>query len=124
MPRPVPPLTAAELAIMKALWQVRRGNVAQVRAALAGRGVRQAYTTVMTLLGRMVAKDAVRVERTRQPFVYRPAASLVAVQRARLGQLVREVFDDDAEAVVGALVEAGHLRPAALRRLARAPRRR
>src|SRR5262249_57369637 len=68
-----PELTTAELRVMKALWEVDRGTVAEVRTELARRGQELAYTTVMTLLGRLAAKCAVVVDRAREPFVYRAA---------------------------------------------------
>src|SRR4051812_26078724 len=67
-----PDLTSAELRVMKALWEVGSGTVADVRAELGKRGQELAYTTVMTLLGRLAAKRAVVADRTREPFVYRP----------------------------------------------------
>src|ERR1043166_3887634 len=67
-----PDLTSAELRVMKALWEVGTGTVAEVRSALGKRGQELAYTTVMTLLGRLAGKRAVVVDKTREPFVYRP----------------------------------------------------
>ena len=40
---------------MKALWELGKGSVADVRAELERRGNELAYTTVMTLLGRLAA---------------------------------------------------------------------
>ncbi len=54
-----PELTNAELRVIKALWQVGTGTVAEVRGALGERGKELAYTTVMTLLGRLATKGAV-----------------------------------------------------------------
>ena len=68
-----PDLTPAELRVMKALWEIGTGSVAEVRAELQQRGNELAYTTVMTLLGRLAAKNAVLVDKAREPFVYRPA---------------------------------------------------
>src|SRR5262249_1563836 len=59
-----PDLTSAELRVMKALWEVGTGTVAEVRSALGRRGQELAYTTVMTLLGRLAAKPAVLVDKT------------------------------------------------------------
>jgi hypothetical protein len=72
MPR-CPDLTPAELRVMKALWQLGRSSVAEVRAELGARGQQLAYTTVMTLLGRLATKGAVIVDKMREPFLYRPA---------------------------------------------------
>jgi BlaI family transcriptional regulator, penicillinase repressor len=119
MPRtpspPSPELTAAELRVMKALWTVEQGTVAEVRAELARRGNALAYTTVMTLLGRLAAKAAVAVDKDREPFVYRPAHRRESVLRDRLRDFVRDVFDGQAESLVLNLVEEHALSRAELR---------
>ncbi|HEY4060209.1 MAG TPA: BlaI/MecI/CopY family transcriptional regulator [Kofleriaceae bacterium] len=102
---PSPDLTTAELRVMKALWEVERGTVAEVRSELARRGQDLAYTTVMTLLGRLAGKGAVAVDREREPFVYRPAHRRESVLRDRLREFVREVFDGKADSLVLNLVE-------------------
>src|SRR5213078_5367345 len=100
-----PDLTAAELRIMKALWDLEQGTVADVRATLARRGHEVAYTTVMTLLGRLATKGAVTVCKEREPFVYRAAHRREHVLRDRLRDFVREVFDGKADSLVLNLVE-------------------
>jgi predicted transcriptional regulator len=114
-----PDLTAAELRVMKALWEVGTGTVAEVRSALGKRGQELAYTTVMTLLGRLAAKRAVVVDRTREPFVYRPVHRRESVLRDRLREFVREVFDGQAESLVLNLVEDESLSRAELRAIER-----
>ena len=100
-----PDLTPAELRVMKALWQLERGSVADVRAELERRGHPVAYTTVMTLLGRLATKSAVVVDKTREPFVYKPAYRRESVLADRLREFVREVFDGKADSLVLHLVE-------------------
>ena len=100
-----PDLTSAELRVMKALWEVGTGTVAEVRSALGKRGQELAYTTVMTLLGRLAAKRAVIVDRSREPFVYRPVHRRESVLRERLRAFVRDVFDGQADSLVLRLVE-------------------
>ena len=100
-----PDLTPAELRVMKALWDVGTGSVAEVRAELARRGQELAYTTVMTLLGRLATKRAVVVDKAREPFVYRAAHRRESVLRDRLREFVREVFDGQASSLVLNLVE-------------------
>ncbi|MEJ7597398.1 MAG: BlaI/MecI/CopY family transcriptional regulator [Kofleriaceae bacterium] len=114
-----PDLTAAELRVMKALWAVDRGSVADVRAELARRGQELAYTTVMTLLTRLATKGAVAVDREREPFVYRAAYRRESVLRDRLRDFVREVFDGEAGSLVLNLVEDESLSRAELRAIER-----
>jgi BlaI family transcriptional regulator, penicillinase repressor len=114
MPRS-PDLTSAELRVMKALWEVGVGTVAEVRGELGRRGSDLAYTTVMTLLSRLAAKGAVAVDKAREPFVYRPAHRRESVLRDRLREFVREVFDGKADSLVLNLVEDESLSRADLR---------
>jgi predicted transcriptional regulator len=114
-----PDLTSAELRVMKALWEVGTGTVAEVRAELSKRGQDLAYTTVMTLLGRLAIKHAVLVDKAREPFVYRPAHRRESVLRDRLREFVREVFDGHAESLVLNLVEDESLSRAELRAIER-----
>ncbi|MBX3159720.1 MAG: BlaI/MecI/CopY family transcriptional regulator [Deltaproteobacteria bacterium] len=112
-------LTTAELRVLKALWEVDRGTVADVRAELARRGQDLAYTTVMTLLGRLAAKAAVLVDREREPFVYRAAQRRESVLRDRLREFVREVFDGKADSLVLNLVADESLSHADLKAIER-----
>jgi predicted transcriptional regulator len=100
-----PDLTPAEFNVLKELWTLGRGSVAEVRAELAARGTDVAYTTVMTLLGRLAQKNAVVVDRTREPFLYKAAHRRESVLRDRLRDFVRDVFDGEADALVLRLVE-------------------
>ena len=110
-----PDLTNAELRVMKALWELDAGTVAEVRAELGRRGQDLAYTTVMTLLGRLATKGAANVDKTREPFVYTAAYRRESVLGDRLREFVREVFDGRAEALVLGLVEDEALSAAQLR---------
>jgi len=100
-----PELTPAELRVMKALCEVGPASVADVRGELTARGHELAYTTVMTLLGRLASKGAVVVDRAREPFVYKPAHRRESVLRERLRAFVRDVFDGQADSLVLRLVE-------------------
>ena len=114
-----PEMTPAELRVMKALWELGKGSVAEVRAELQQRGNDLAYTTVMTLLGRLAAKSAVLVDKTREPFVYRPAHRRESVLRDRLREFVRDVFDGQADSLVLRLVEDESLTREELREIER-----
>lgn len=120
MSKSPPDLTAAEFEMMKVLWRLERGTVADVRGE--HRRLHDsdlAYTTVMTLLGRLAAKGAVKVDRARQPFVYRPAFRRDSVVRERLKQFIDSVFDGRAESLVLHLVEDEALGVEELRRIQR-----
>ncbi len=113
-----PEMTPAEFNLMKALWRIKRGTVADVRAEQTRvDGSELAYTTVMTLLNRLAAKGAVLVDRARQPFVYRPAFRRESVLRERLRAFVDTVFDGQAGSLVVHLVEDESLSIDELRRI-------
>jgi BlaI family penicillinase repressor len=100
-----PEMTPAELRVMKAMWELGKGSVSEVRAELQSRGNELAYTTVMTLLGRLEKKSAVVVDKTREPFLYKPAFRRENVLAERLREFVRDVFDGQADSLVLRLVE-------------------
>jgi predicted transcriptional regulator len=112
-------MTPAELRVMKALWELGKGSVGDVRGLLQQRGNDLAYTTVMTLLGRLAAKDALIVDKTREPFLYRPAFRRENVLRERLREFVRDVFDGQADSLVMRLVEDESLTREELREIER-----
>ncbi len=114
-----PDLSPGELRVMKALWAIEQGSVADVRAELARRGQELAYTTVMTLLGRLATKGAVVVDKDREPFLYRAAHRRESVLRDRLRDFVREVFDGKADSLVLNLVEDESLSREELRAIER-----
>jgi predicted transcriptional regulator len=96
-----PEMTPAEFDVMKALWRLKSGAVADIRAEHARMFASHlAYTTIMTLLGRLAGKGAVHVDKTRQPFLYKPAFQRESVLRARLRDFVDTVFDGRADSLV------------------------
>lgn len=108
----------AEFQILKVLWALGPSTVAQVRERHnADAGTTAAYTTVMTLLGRMVTRGEVVVDRSREPFVYGAARSRAAFLQERLRTFVASVFDGHADELVQHLVDADALTEADLARL-------
>jgi BlaI family penicillinase repressor len=106
MAKAPPEMTPAEFNVMKVLWRLERATVAEVRADHnTANDTELAYTTVMTLLGRLAAKGALIVDKSRQPFVYRPAFRRESVLRDRLREFVATVFDGQSSALVAHLVD-------------------
>ena len=111
-----PEATKAEFTLLKALWRLKQATVAEVKAACAGSDGREpAYSTVTTLLGRLEAKQLVRVDKARQPFVYKPKHKEASVLRSRLRDFLDNVFEGDASALVLQLVQAEALSKAELK---------
>jgi BlaI family transcriptional regulator, penicillinase repressor len=115
-----PDMTPAEFRLMKVLWTLNRATVAEVRDEHNRMyGTELAYTTVMTLLGRLAAKRALKVDKARQPYMYRPAFRRDFVLRDRLRQFLDTVFDGKADSLVLHLVEDESLSLEELRRIER-----
>ena len=89
-PRDVPP--PLELACLKALWSLQEGKVSAVQEVVA-RSRPLAYTTIMTVLDRLVRKGKLNRRKVGRAFVYAPEASRDSMRRAALRELIEGYFD-------------------------------
>ena len=81
-------------AIVRIVIEERESTVASVRAALQASTSRQlAYTTVMTVLGRLYEKGILRRTRVGRGYVYRPAAEEAQLVDALSRRAVDDVLD-------------------------------
>jgi predicted transcriptional regulator len=88
--RDVPP--PLELACLKALWSLREGNVKDVQRIVA-ESRPLAYTTIMTVLERLVRKGKLTRRKVGRAFVYSPEASRDAMRRVAIHELLEGFFD-------------------------------
>lgn len=103
-------LSPGEFEILKILWRIEGGTVADVREQQQGRdGLAPAYTTTMTMLGRLVDKEAVHVDKDRQPYRYRPALRRATLLKRRLREFVQVVYCGDSELLVRQLLKDAYL---------------
>src|SRR5215469_8178699 len=93
-PRDVPP--PLELACLKALWKHGEGNVRTVQQALA-QSRPLAYTTIMTVLDRLVRKGKLTRRKVGRSFVYSPAATRDTMRRVAVRELLDGFFDGSQE---------------------------
>lgn len=115
---PTPHITAAELRVLKVLWQIESGTVRDVKGRMEKEdGEPPAYTTVMTLMNQLASKRVLTVDKARQPFVYTPALGRESVLRERLKQFLHTVFDGQAGELVMRLVEDAELSSEELKRI-------
>ena len=88
--RDVPP--PLELACLKALWSLREGSGRAVQQVVAlSRPL--AYTTIMTVLDRLVRKGKLTRRKVGRAFVYSPEASRDTMRRSALRELLDGYFD-------------------------------
>jgi len=98
-----PPL---ELQCLNVLWILGEGNVGDVQQALAPQKP-LAYTTVMTLLERLLRKGAVTRQKHGRHFVYAPAVSKDALRKVAVRQLADSFFDGSEIALIRYLESNG-----------------
>lgn len=84
-----PPL---ELECLKALWETGEASVKQVRDQLSG-SRSLAYTTVMTVLERLVRRGCVGRRKTGRSFVYVAILTRDCVRRLAVRDLIDTFFD-------------------------------
>jgi predicted transcriptional regulator len=106
-----PPISETEQAVLKVLWDRGPGTVREVLAALSGQGHSWAYTTVQTLLTRLIVKGYVAADRTGPAHVYRAAVSRDELLQQRLSDLADTFCEGTASPLMLALVEGSEFTP-------------
>ena len=99
-PRDIPP--PLELECLKALWRIGHGTVKDVRGIVT-ENRNLAYTTVMTVLDRLVKRG--RVERRKQgrSFLYTPLVGKQELRRLAVQTLIDSFFDGSREELLAFL---------------------
>ena len=90
-PSPEDLLGELEAAIMQIIWQYGEVTVRQVRSALQPTRP-LAYTTVMTVMSRLVQKGLLRTRKQGKTFYYRPTATPDEFVAQRAQRAVRDVL--------------------------------
>ncbi|HUQ94093.1 MAG TPA: BlaI/MecI/CopY family transcriptional regulator [Bryobacteraceae bacterium] len=89
-PKEIPP--PLELECLKALWAIGEGNVRTVQRQLEPRR-RLAYTTVMTLLERLVRKGGASRRKLGRAFLYLPLLDRETLRRKAILELTDSLFE-------------------------------
>ncbi len=110
-------IPTSELEVLSSLWRLHRGTVREVLEDLQKQGRRLAYTTVLTLLGRLERRGYVQSLRDSQAHVYQPRISREQVLSDRLGTLARHLQGGETIPLILKLVEAQKLSASDLREL-------
>ena len=88
--REVPP--PLELLCLRALWSLGEGNVKAVQQIVA-HSRPLAYTTIMTVLDRLVRKGMLARRKVGRSFTYAPQATRDTARRAAVRELLDGYFD-------------------------------
>ena len=99
-PRDIPP--PLELECLKALWEIGQGTVKDVRNVLSeSRSL--AYTTVMTVLDRLVQRGHIERRKVGRSFVYTPLLGRDELRRLAVKELVGSLFGGSEEELLSYL---------------------
>ncbi len=112
-------LTDAEWQIMNCLWEKHPATARGIAGRLP-ENVRWAYTTIRTLLARLVDKGAVREYKEGNTSLYEPLLSRDNARRSALKTLVNQAFDGAYGPLMHFLVNDRSLTPKQRQALARA----
>ena len=105
-----------ELDVMAVLWEIGSGTVDDVRGKLPQK---LAYTTVLTILRNLEAKDFVSHEEEGRAHRYRARVAQQVAQKSALSKLVKKFFSGSPEALLAHLVDEHDVDAGELRRLAK-----
>ena len=103
-PKPTPAITDAELTILKSLWD---DGPATVRDLLDRLGTSWAYTTVQTLVGRLVDKGHVRADRQELAHVFTAKTQRDELAEQQVNAVASSLLDGAVAPLVLRLVEQG-----------------
>jgi predicted transcriptional regulator len=92
--RDVPP--PLELLCLKALWTLEEGNVKDVQR-IVNETRPLAYTTIMTVLERLLRKGKLARRKIGRAFVYSPQTGREEMRRAAIRELLESFFDGSEE---------------------------
>ena len=103
-----------ELDIMGVLWDLGSGTVAEVRERLPAD---LAYTTVLTILRNLEAKDLVTHTAEGKAHRYFPRVARTTARRSALTRIVDKLFHGSPEQLIAHLVDDEKLSPKDMRRI-------
>jgi predicted transcriptional regulator len=92
--RDIPP--PLELLCLKALWSLQEGSVRDVQQIVA-QSRPLAYTTIMTVLDRLVRKGKLARRKVGRAFVYKPETPRDVMRRVAIRELLEGFFDGSEE---------------------------
>jgi BlaI family penicillinase repressor len=114
-----PALSVSEREVLKVLWDHGSRTIREINEVLERQGRHWAYTTVATLLQRLVAKKFAASDPSAIPHVYRASVSRDELLDRRLKDAAEEFCDGRAAPLVLALVQGNQFSADEVARLRR-----
>ena len=102
--KPAVELTEAEWEIMRVVWEKQPCAAGTVQEELA-KSRNRAYSTVKTLMDRMVGKGWLEIERIRNLQLFRSCVSEVDARRGEFRKMLKRAFDGALTPMVQFLIE-------------------
>lgn len=107
--RVLPSATAAELRVLEQLWQRGQATIRELRDALYPQGGASKFSTVQTLLTRLVGKGLVRGRRGGANSIYQPLVARTDLIGEELRRVADRLGGNSMTPLLTCLVEAGEL---------------
>lgn len=107
LPSPPKP-TAAELEMLRLLWELGPATAKQVHQAALATRPEMAYATVLRLLQLMHTKALLKRDESQRAHVYAPAQAQDAMQTGLIKELIHKAFSGSGKALVLAALR-GHV---------------
>ena len=108
MPKQIITLTRAEWTVIKAVWDNEPCAAPAIQEKLF-KQTRWAYSTVRTMMDRMVAKGLLSAEKVRNVTLYRSAVTREQAQRSELLYALKHAFNGALTPMVQCLIDTGDL---------------
>lgn len=104
MPKPEIELTEAEWSVIKAVWEKEPCTAPDIQQKLE-KQTAWTYSTVRTLMDRMVGKGLLKADKQRNPTLYRSAVSRAQAQKGELLYALKHAFNGALSPLVQCLLD-------------------
>ena len=101
-------LTEAEWTLIKAVWEKQPSTATEIQGRLE-KETRWTYSTVRTMMDRMVAKGLLSAEKIRNLTFYKTVVSREQAQQGEMFQTLKRAFDGALTPMVQCLLDAHKL---------------
>ena len=107
---PRPTLSRGETEVLKVLWDLEKGSVGEIHAAMPDDRVMD-YSTVQTYVRRLVAKGYVSAQRIGRKKIYRSAVRKHEILGEAVDDFLERMFDGQLMPMVRHLVDSRKVTP-------------